>query len=58
MMRYYIREYERLMKFRFQACSKAAGRLIEQGFTILDLTGVSTSILSGSVIDILIKFLL
>ena len=49
MMRYYIREYERAMKFRFAACSKASGKLIEQGFTILDLTGVTISLLSGSV---------
>jgi hypothetical protein len=44
MMRYYIREYERAMKFRFAACSKASGKLIEQGFTILDLTGVTISL--------------
>jgi hypothetical protein len=49
MMRYYIREYERLMKYRFNACSKVSGKLIDQGFTILDLTGVSMSILSGEV---------
>jgi hypothetical protein len=51
MMRYYIREYERLMKYRFNACSKISGRLIEQGFSILDLSGVSMSILSGDVKD-------
>ena len=49
MMRYYIREYERLMKYRFNSCSKATGKLVEQGLSILDLTGVSMSILSGEV---------
>lgn len=54
MMRYYIREYERCMKYRFPACSRASGKLIEQGFTILDLTGVSMSIMSGSVFKFII----
>jgi hypothetical protein len=49
MMRYYVREYERLMKYRFPACTKEKGQLVEQGFSILDLTGVSMSILSGEV---------
>ena len=49
MMRYFIREYERLMRYRFPACSKAAGRIIEQGFTILELNGVGMSLLSGKV---------
>jgi hypothetical protein len=51
MIRYYVREYERLLKYRFNACSKSSGRLIEQGFSILDLTGVSMSVLSGDVKD-------
>ena len=48
-MKYYVKEYERLMKFRFPACSKAAGRSIEQSLTILDLKGVGVSLLSGRV---------
>jgi hypothetical protein len=48
LLRYYMREYERL-KFRFHACSKASGNIIEQGLTILDLKGVSMSIVSGRV---------
>jgi hypothetical protein len=51
MMNYYIREYERLMKYRFNACSKASGRLIEQSLTILDLNGVGVGILKGKVKD-------
>ncbi len=38
------------MKYRFNACSKASGKLIEQSLTILDLKGVSMSILTGKVI--------
>lgn len=49
MMKYYIREYERLMKYRFPACSKVEGRLVEQSLTILDLNGVGISMLSGKV---------
>ena len=48
-MKYYIREYERLMKYRFNACSKVAGKIIEQGLTIFDLTGVSLGLLTGKV---------
>lgn len=46
---YYIREYERLLKYRYFACSKAAGTLIEQSVTILDLKGVGMSIVGGKV---------
>jgi hypothetical protein len=46
-MKYYIKEYERSMKYRFLACSKAAGKLIEQSLTILDMDGIGVSILSG-----------
>jgi len=49
-MKYYVKEYERLMKFRFPACTKAFGKLpIEQGFTILDLKGVGVSLLTPKV---------
>jgi len=47
MMKYYIKEYERLMKYRFPACSKQAGKLIEQSLTILDMEGIGMSILGG-----------
>jgi hypothetical protein len=48
-MKYYVKEYERLMKYRFPACSKAAGKTIEQGLTLLDLKGIGVSILGGKV---------
>lgn len=47
MMKYYIKEYERLMKHRFPACTKAAGKLIEQSLTVLDMDGIGISILGG-----------
>ena len=47
MMKYYIKEYERLMKKRFPACSKASGKLIEQSLTILDMEGIGLGILAG-----------
>lgn len=46
---YYIREYERLLKYRYYACSKAAGTLIEQSVTVLDLKGIGMSIIGGKV---------
>lgn len=51
MMKYYIREYERLMKYRFNACSKASGIIVEQSFTILDMNGVGMSMLTGKIKD-------
>jgi len=39
MVKHYIQEYEILMNLRYPACSAAAGRRVEQGFTIIDLTG-------------------
>ena len=49
MMRYYIKEYERLMKYRFTACSRAAGKIIEQSLTIIDVDGVGMGIFSGKI---------
>lgn len=50
MMKYYVKEYERLMKYRFTACTKAFGKLpIEQGMTILDVNGVGVFTLTGQV---------
>jgi len=37
------------LKYRYYACSKAAGTLIEQSVTILDLKGVGMSIVGGKV---------
>lgn len=38
MVRHYMQSYEILMKLRFPACSAAAGKKIEQGLNILDMT--------------------
>lgn len=47
MISYYIREYERLMKWRFPACSAVLKTPIEQSLTILDLEGIGISHLMG-----------
>jgi hypothetical protein len=39
MVRHYMQSYEVLMKLRFPACSAVAGKRIEQGLNILDMTG-------------------
>lgn len=50
MQKYYVKEYERLMKYRFPACTYAYGKLpIEQGMTILDLKGIGISLLTPKV---------
>jgi hypothetical protein len=46
MERYFVREYERLLHYRFAAASEAAGRRIENTLTILDLGGASTKLMS------------
>ena len=47
MISYYIREYERLMKWRFPACSAVLKKPIEQSLTILDLENIGISNLVG-----------
>lgn len=47
MTRYYIKEYERLMKCRFPACTKQARKIIEQSLTILDVEGIGIGLLTG-----------
>ncbi len=39
----YIREYEKLLNYRFVACGLKKGNVIEQGCSILDLKGVPLS---------------
>ena len=46
-MKYYIKEYERLMKYRFPSCSQKADRIIEQSLTILDVEGLGITSLTG-----------
>jgi hypothetical protein len=36
---YYIREYEKLLHIRMPACSQAAGKKIEQSFSLLNIDG-------------------
>jgi hypothetical protein len=47
MMKYYIKGYERLMKKRFPACSRAKGVIIEQSLTILDMDGIGLGMVVG-----------
>ena len=42
-VRHYIQEYEIMMKLRFPACSEVAGKKINQGLTIFDMTHGSMS---------------
>lgn len=38
---YYVREYEKLLHIRMPACSNAAGKKIEQSFSLLNIDGFS-----------------
>ena len=49
MVKHFIYSYETLIKLRFPSCSAAAGRRIEQGFSILDLTGFSMKMMNKKV---------
>ncbi len=49
MIKYYVREYERQRLYIYRICSALAGKKIETGFTIIDLKGGSSSLLSPSV---------
>lgn len=42
-LKYHIREYEKLMRYKFPACSIRSGRHIDQTLTILDLRDVLVS---------------
>lgn len=39
MVKFHIQEYERCLRYIMPACSKAAGRHIDQTFAIIDLKG-------------------
>jgi hypothetical protein len=43
----YIQDYERIMKYRFTACSKLKGERVDQTFTILCVKGIGLSHLVG-----------
>lgn len=46
-MKFIVQDYEGLLNHKFPACSKAAGTVIENTLTILDMDGVGFSLLSG-----------
>lgn len=47
MMRYYIKEYERSLKYRFDACGIKAGKIIEQSLTIICAKDLGISVITG-----------
>jgi len=47
LLKYYVKEYERLLKTRYPACSKVAGKLIEQQLSILDMKDEASKFLFG-----------
>jgi len=51
MMNYYIKEYEKLLKYRFPYCSKEFGSLVDKSLTIMDMNGVGMSLLMGKTKD-------
>lgn len=55
MIRFHVQEYERCLKYIFPACSKKAGRHIDQTFAIMDVKGVGLKHLTGDVKSILTR---
>jgi len=49
MARYYIKEYERVQRYRFDCCGIKFGKIIEQSCTIVCAKGLGISALSGKV---------
>jgi hypothetical protein len=41
--KHHVREFEKFISYKMAACSKKAGRNIDQGFTIFDLQGIPLS---------------
>lgn len=48
-VKYYIKEYERTLKFRLDCCGIKVGKIIEQSCTIICAKGLGLSALSGKV---------
>ena len=42
MLKFHVQEYERCIQYIMPACSKVAGRHIEQTFAILDVKGMAS----------------
>jgi hypothetical protein len=49
MMKYYVKEYERVLRYRFDCCGIKFNKIIEQSCTILCANGLGISIMSGKV---------
>ena len=47
-VRHYTQEYEKTMKIKFKVCSIVAGKNIQQGLTIIDMTGGGVSTANSS----------
>ena len=47
-VRHYTCEYEKTMKIKFKVASKVAGKNIQQGLTIIDMTGGGVSTANSS----------
>jgi hypothetical protein len=49
MSKYWVREFELVVNYRFPSCSKAFGKIIEQSCSILDVEGTGLGIMTGKV---------
>jgi hypothetical protein len=49
MMKYYVKEYERTLRYRFDSCGIKAGKIIEQSCTILCAKDLGISMMTGKV---------
>jgi len=47
LIKYFVQTYENMMKYKFKACSKIKGELIEGSCVILDIEGIGISDLFG-----------
>ena len=47
LLKYFIQTYENMVKYKFKACSKARGELIDQSCVILDIKGIGITDLFG-----------
>lgn len=43
LVQHHVREYEKFTRYKLAACSKKAGKHLDQGFTVLDLQGIPLS---------------
>lgn len=53
LLRYFVREYERLLTYLLPACSEAAGYRVDQTLTIMDLGGAGTKLMKKQVYSLL-----